>query len=378
MRRLLPVLLLAALPGGSLAESDEAQVKAQLAQLQRQITLLNNELSSVKSQRETLLRELQQAEVALGRLAQQARATRQSIADIEQELIGLESQKGELEAKGEAQRERIAAELVTAWKMGRQQQLKVLLNQEQPHTVARAMSYYRYFFDARQTLIEGYRQNLAELNTVQQQIEHSRQALTEREAELIEQSKALQGRQTERQQAAERLAANIAAKGDELKQLQKNQRELEQLLETIENAVVDIKLPEGFEAFAEGRGKMPWPVGGKPSNRFGHKRNAAGMRWQGVNIPARAGTTVSAIHQGRVVYADWFRGSGLLLIIDHGDGYMSLYAHNQSLLREVGEWVKAGTPISTVGDNGSLDQSGVYFEIRHQGKPVDPARWCRS
>ena len=101
------------------------------------------------------------------------------------------------------------------------------------------------------------------------------------------------------------------------------------------------------------------------------------QRWQGVTIPAKAGTTVQAIHHGRVVYADWLRGSGLLLIIDHGDGYMSLYAHNQSLLRDVGEWVSAGTAISTVGNSGGQERDGLYFEVRHEGKPVDPSRWCK-
>ena len=102
------------------------------------------------------------------------------------------------------------------------------------------------------------------------------------------------------------------------------------------------------------------------------------MRWQGVSIPAAEGASVQAIHHGRVVYADWLRGSGLLLIIDHGDGYMSLYANNQSLLREVGEWVNAGTPVSTAGNTGGQEESGLYFEIRHQGKPTDPARWCKD
>jgi septal ring factor EnvC (AmiA/AmiB activator) len=121
---------------------------------------------------------------------------------------------------------------------------------------------------------------------------------------------------------------------------------------------------------------MPWPVKGKPSNTFGRARNEGKMRWQGITIPAKEGVTVRAIHHGRVVYSDWLRGSGLLLIIDHGDGYMSLYAHNQSLLRDVGEWVTAGTPISTVGSSGGRDRAALYFEIRHQGKPTNPAKWC--
>jgi septal ring factor EnvC (AmiA/AmiB activator) len=101
------------------------------------------------------------------------------------------------------------------------------------------------------------------------------------------------------------------------------------------------------------------------------------MRWQGITIPAEEGTTVKAIHHGRVVYADWLRGSGLLLIIDHGEGYMSLYAHNESLLREVGEWVSVGAPISTVGNSGGEEKSALYFEVRHAGKPVNPSKWCQ-
>ena len=153
---------------------------------------------------------------------------------------------------------------------------------------------------------------------------------------------------------------------------------MESLLQAIEEAVVNLQVPENYQAFKSAKGKMPWPVSGKPSNRFGKSRNEGKMRWQGITIPAKEGTTVKAIHHGRVVYSDWLRGSGLLLIIDHGDGYMSLYAHNQSLLREVGEWVSAGTPISTVGDSGGLDRAALYFEIRHQGKPTNPASWCRG
>ena len=122
---------------------------------------------------------------------------------------------------------------------------------------------------------------------------------------------------------------------------------------------------------------MPWPVEGKPSNQFDRPRNEGKMRWQGITIPAREGTTVKAIHHGRVVYADWLRGSGLLVIIDHGDGYMSLYAHNESLLREVGEWVTAGTPVSTVGNTGGEEQAALYFEIRQNGKPTNPSNWCK-
>ena len=159
--------------------------------------------------------------------------------------------------------------------------------------------------------------------------------------------------------------------------MERDQRELEELLEAIEEALVNLAMPENYKPFSTAKGTMPWPISGRASHRFGKSRNEGKMRWQGVTIPANAGTTVAAIHHGRVVYADWLRGSGLLIIIDHGEGYMSLYAHNQSLLREVGEWVSAGTNISTVGSTGGLEKSALYFEVRVKGKPTNPASWCR-
>jgi septal ring factor EnvC (AmiA/AmiB activator) len=121
---------------------------------------------------------------------------------------------------------------------------------------------------------------------------------------------------------------------------------------------------------------MAWPVEGRITERFGRPRNSGKMKWQGVRLKAETGATVSAIHHGRVVYADWLRGSGLLLVIDHGEGYMSLYAHNESLLRDVGEWVSTGAAIATVGDSGGQSEAGLYFEIRKDGKPTNPQAWC--
>ena len=140
----------------------------------------------------------------------------------------------------------------------------------------------------------------------------------------------------------------------------------------------DLQIPENVRAFAELRGAMPWPAEGRRGNAFGRPRNQGKMVWHGINIEAEAGSAVQAIHHGRVVYADWLRGSGLLLVIDHGDDYLSLYAHNETLLREVGEWVSMpahrSAPSATAAD---AKHRGLYFEIRHRGKPIDPAAWCR-
>ncbi|TXS93862.1 peptidoglycan DD-metalloendopeptidase family protein [Parahaliea maris] len=376
-RSVLLLALLLAAPAG-LAQTDEEQTRAKLNALQGEIKQLDRELSSARSRRDKLLAQLREAETALGRLQQQIAATRADISSTEAELASLSGQQAELEQRRTAQQERLALELETAWKIGRQDQVKVLLNQEAPHTLARAMAYYRYFFDARNEQIEAFRKTLEELAAVQRDIEAQRSELAARQQTLASEQATLEKQKGVRQEAAERLAADINSKGDALAQLKKDQKELEQLLETIQRAVIDMALPDNAQPFTTARGKMPWPVAGKPSNRFGRSRNDGKMTWQGVNIPAAAGQPVRAIHHGRVVYADWFRGSGLLLIIDHGDGYMSLYAHNQSLLREVGEWVQAGAEIGSVGESGGLERPALYFEIRHKGKPVDPAKWCRG
>jgi septal ring factor EnvC (AmiA/AmiB activator) len=262
--------------------------------------------------------------------------------------------------------------------MGGDAHIKVLLNQQNPNTVSRAMAYYEYFFAARTQLLASYRETLAGLAQLENEISRTSAALEVNRQALQQQRQALAGAQEARKQAVASLSADIDSKGSQLQQLERDRGKLEELLKAIEEAVVNLKVPSDYQAFAAARGKMPWPLAGKPSNRFGTSRNEGKMRWQGLTIPAREGTPVHAIHHGRVVYADWFRGSGLLLIIDHGDGYMSLYAHNQSLLREVGEWVTAGTPISTVGSSGGLDKPALYFEVRHNGKPTNPSAWCRG
>ena len=252
-----------------------------------------------------------------------------------------------------------------------------MLNQSSPDTLARALAYYRYFYQARSKYIDEYRDILSELDTLKPQIVSATKALENAlQAEQLQQQELLLAN-TSRAQAVTNLLAGIKDKGGQLKQLQQDRAELSKLLEAIEQAVAELILPDNVRPFAAAKGSMPWPVSGRASHRFGKSRNAGKMRWQGVTIPAKAGTEVSAIHHGRVVYSDWLRGSGLLLILDHGDNYLSLYAHNQSLLREVGEWVTEGTAIGTVGSSGGQESSAVYFEIRHQGKPTNPAAWCR-
>ena len=244
--------------------------------------------------------------------------------------------------------------------------------------MARVLAYYRYFFQARNELVARYRETLRQLQELEQRIAGTLDQLAGQQATLEEQQAQLVTAQASREQAVAQLSDSIHSKAEQLRQMEQDRKELESLIAAIERAVADLDVPDDYQPFESARGKMPWPLAGKRANNYGRPRNDGKMRWQGVVIPAKEGTSVTAIHHGRVVYADWLRGSGLLLIIDHGDGYMSLYAHNQSLLREVGEWVKAGTSISTVGNSGGQEESALYFEIRHQGKPTNPGLWCKD
>ena len=372
---LLSVTLLLPLSGH--AKTDEEKTRAQLEQLQGDIKKISRQISSEKSRKNTLQDQLRKAEVTLGALQKDIAKTEKALGQSRAQLSELNARQRQLEKSRDEQRELIARELRAAYQTGQQGQLKVLLNQEDPNTLARAIAYYRYFYQARNKHIDKYREILVELEQLEpailratEQLESSRNALKKEQQNLVQAKES-------RELAVSKLQASIRDKGGKLKQMERDQRELEELLDAIEQAVVNLKMPENYKAFSAAKGAMPWPISGRASHRFGKSRNEGKMRWQGVTIPAKEGTKVAAIHHGRVVYADWLRGSGLLIIIDHGEGYMSLYAHNQSLLRDVGEWVSAGASISTVGSTGGRDSSALYFEVRSKGKPSNPASWCR-
>ena len=355
----------------------ENDTRKQLEQLEIEITQISEDISSATNRQNKLLKQLRDAEVDLGALSRNINQNKAELTVEQEALSALEADRTEQQAALNKQRNRIAKEIRSAWKMGRQGQLKILLNQEDPHAMARSLAYYRYLLTARNTLLEDYRDALRQLQALQGRIDVSLTELQRRGRALQKQQIELTAAQAQRKKATQALAKSISGKNAKLEAKRQDRKQLEELLSAIREAVTELAVPENYKAFRSARGKMLWPVTGKTSNRFNQPRNQGKMRWQGVTIPAEQGTVVRAIHQGRVVYADWLRGSGLLLIIDHGEGYMSLYAHNESLTRNVGEWVSAGSSVSTVGNSGGAEDPALYFEVRHEGKPVDPAKWCK-
>jgi septal ring factor EnvC (AmiA/AmiB activator) len=373
---LLALASLLAKPGW--AEDDEEQrARSQLQLLKREITALGKELQEDKRERGSLRNALRDSEIAIGRLLGDIKQTRTNLQEMQAELAKLEQQRQQLLiARGE-QQEQISRDIQTAYQLGRQGQLKVLLNQEQPDTLARAMAYYDYFFQARNRRIDEYLGVIRRIDEIEPEIKSTAEQLERTRERLDQQRQVLVGQQAQRQQDLAMLNASITDKDGRLRKMSADREELERLLTVIQEAIAELDVPDDYQDFLALKGQMPYPVTGKASNRYGRRRGDSSLRWQGFLIPAEEGSTVSAIHHGRVVFADWFRGSGLLLIVDHGDGYMSLYGHNQTLLREVGEWVSAGTAISTVGNSGGQQKHALYFEIRANGKPTDPGAWLR-
>lgn len=353
------------------SEADLKKLKGNIAELQQQI-------GKDRSQHKSLQKNLRDSEINIGLLKQKAGRVQKDIDKLETELKALNDQRDELDRARLEQQRLITQQVVAAYRIGRERKLKILLNQEKPERVARALTYYDYFNRARAGYVTQYRQTIDALDAIKPEITTKTDALLAVRDRLLKQQHAIHSEQLERQKTLKQLSSAIQNKDARLKKLQRDSKELERLVYAVDQTINNLKIPADYRPFKTARGKMPWPAPGNIVNAYGSVRAGSDLRWQGVMIAAREGTPVHAIHHGRIVFADWFRGKGLLIIIDHGDGYMSLYAHNQSLLRQTGDWVNAGEQIATIGMSGGLSRASLYFEIRERGQPTDPKRWCRA
>lgn len=368
--------LLTALPLSAQAAGTKEPSAKDLELLKSRIFGVQKKLDSLQGEARSQEQDLRRAEVAIGRLSDAIRSTEADIREQNAKLLALREERSQLERSRSHQQTVMKAHLREAWQLGRAQRLRVLFNQEHPETLSRHMTWYRYFNEARVAQIERYQQTIARLDRIEPDILAVTARLNDARTRLLDEQADLGKQQQARKQALAALKRDIHSTDAELSRLNRERNELETLLRAVEDSIANLALPSDATPFAKARGRLPWPVGGRMAHSYGSARGN-GLRWQGVLIRANNGQSVQAIHHGRVVFADWFRGLGLLLIIDHGDEYLSLYAHNQSLLKEVGEWVSAGEAIATVGTSGGQADAGLYFEIRHRGKPQDPKRWCR-
>ena len=364
--------------------NDEADIAAREQEAKAKLSKLRADIDRVLSLQSALQEELKQAQSDLREadeaVQKQSAAQRHLQADAQAQqaaLQNLESRRAASAAGLQAQREDLAQMLRSAFRLGQHQQLRLLLSQDRLSAASRVLEYHRY---VQRDQLARVRKLMDELHALAELTEATRvqndqvtQAMLAAEVGL----QALAQQRAERESLLDELRSRQRDHEVRLKNLRHDEQALQTLLETLRDVFADI--PEQLQAeqsMAARRGRLPMPAAGPVLSSFGAGL-PDGRRSEGWLIGTAAGAPVKAIAHGRVAFAEWMNGYGLLLILDHGDGYLSLYAHNDALLREPGDWVEAGDPIAEAGSSGGQSRPALYFELRRNGQPVDPRQWLR-
>jgi septal ring factor EnvC (AmiA/AmiB activator) len=374
---ILPALIAFQVIPSFAADSGQAEIQEErLQQLRSRISDLKIELGSMHGKKSAVETDLEKAEREIGAVASTLHQLDQKIERTQARLDELIHERQDRQQQLQAIQVMLARELRSAYVMGEQEQVKLLLNQDDPAAIARLMVYYGYFSRARADRIRGMKSAIDDLTRIGREIRDQKSGLENLKEEQIAESDRLQGIRSQRKQVLTRLQAQLEQKSTELNALQRDEQNLQQLVESLRRTLRAIPPAAAkYKSLSPMKGTLVWPVEGPIGMRFGALQADGKLRSRGVLISASAGADVHAIASGRVVFADWLRGFGLLLIIDHGKGYMSLYGYNRSLFREVGDSVEAGEVIAAVGDSGGRDRSGLYLELRKDGRPFDPVPW---
>ena len=364
--------------GAAAAEPTQKDAEKKLAKLQQQISKSQQSLEKQRGELGSLEKKLRESEQSIGNLNQKLISIEADLKQSQQKVSELQKEEATLQTQLSNHHNILYAQIRSEYQYGGQQKLKLLLNQQDPEKLGRNLIYYDYLHRARLEEIEQATQILVSVNQVQNEIRAEEALGKQAKFDLLSEKESLENAQNKRKTAIKALNNNVSSEKEKLVSLEGDEKQLKDLIEKLRTMLADIPVVIDGEGFGKLKGKLYWPVVGKPSNKFGQKRNTArsNTNWQGVFIPSTEGNNIRSIHHGRIAFAEWMRGLGLLIIVDHGDGYMSLYGHNQSLFKQVGEWVKAGDRIAAVGNSGGNIDPGLYFEIRKQGSPINPAKWC--
>lgn len=357
--------------------AQEAEAKKKLDIVRAEIRALTEQQRAASGERDEAARALREKDVALGTVARDVHALDERMAAQQQQVDALDAQRAKLDVKLKAQREALAGLLRSAYALGHGEELKLLLQQDDVAAISRVLAYHRYFQRAQVAQIERLLGDLRQLADVQTAIRSATAELVAtREARSAEGVK-LEAERTARADLLAQVEAKLKDQGARIALLGRNESELTSLIERLRDVFADIpKQLTGEEPFASQRGRLAWPLQGKVVSAFGAS-DESGRRSSGLLLAAKTGSAVHAVSHGRVAFADWLRGYGLLLIVDHGDGYLSLYGCNEALLKDVGDWVNAGETIATSGASGGQKAAGLYFELRAKGQAVDPRAWLR-
>jgi septal ring factor EnvC (AmiA/AmiB activator) len=376
----------------SAAEEELRELKSRIDAIQKRLAEAEESKTEATDALRASERSISDANRALAELAEQSRTASSRLSDLRREIDRIESHL-------KAQRATLADLLYRQYVAARPDTAAVLLNGQDPNAVARELHYLGYFARARAELIAKLGDNLSRLRALAAEAETRATELAEAVAEQSRQRKRLEQEQRARARVLGRIARDIELQQRQIGTLRRDEARLTRLVDQLAKLIARTpkprparevaprfearppqnerlpQLPDDEGSFARLKGRLSLPVRGELANRFGSPRQDSGLIWKGLFIAARGGEDVRAIAGGRVVFADWLRGFGNLLIIDHGEGYMSLYGYNETLYKQVGDLIRTGERIATVGNSGGQPDSGLYFEMRHEGRPFDPMSW---
>ncbi len=357
------------------ALAEQQVTPGQIEDLKEEIANIDEWLADAEEDRSSLEQQLSGLEQEIGRLTRERRELRQQAREQQLRLTELGKEETELTRVLESQRDSLKKQIRAAWMEGDAPAVKVLLNEIDPDKVARTMTYYEYL--SRDTIdrLEAFAANLRQLKETQKQVKAGRMRLAELEENVADRQQKLSSSKKEREQTLAALKTDISNRLSEREELEEDRKRLEKLLREVEEAIANIPTPNESDPFGSLKNKLPWPAEGKIVRNFGDSYASGKLKHNGLLINTAEEGDVKAVHYGRVVFANWLRGFGLITILDHGDGYMTLYGHSSSLFTSPGDWVEAGEAIAQAGRTGGTNDPAVYFEVRHNGKPDNPRRW---
>ncbi len=376
---LLAILTFSVVFAPQVPAADKATSERKLRAVLQKIDKVREAIEVKENSKSRYIKQLKSIESNIGSVNRQIRKIAGQVSAKKSELADLRKNRLEHQQRLSRENETLAEQVYTAFTLGRQERIKLLFSQQNAQTLQRNLVYYQYFSEARVALIDSVRDSIDRIIETETLITEARAALERDQQELGRQKAGLDKDLAKRRNIIGSLDTQLKKQGGELARLEDEAAQLQQLIDSIQDLL--LPAPEddiSRKAFADLRGKLAWPVEGKVRRLFGKRKPRSDLKWQGVRIDAPSGRHVRSVSHGRVAFADWLRGFGNLIIVDHGNGYLSLYGHNESLFKSAGEWVEAGDVISSVGSSGGQAKAGLYFEIRKRGKPQNPTRWCKA
>ena len=356
--------------------------KKELTELRARIDQLKHEIESAEENKADVLDGLKQSEQSISHINRGLHELAQERQDAGAALNEAQQQSNQMRARIRSQQALLSKLLYQQYVNGSQDAMRLVLSLQNPNDIARQVEYYGYLSRSRVTLIAGLRNNLKDAEAAENVVREKHTELAQIQAQQLSEKRALLQEANARKTTLSKLERQIGARRKQVAQLERDERRLTRLVERLARVLpAKTKVKPGMRpapasgGFTQLKGHLKLPVAGELTNRFGGQRADTGTAWKGLFIRASTGSPVKALGPGQVVFADWLRGFGNLIIIDHGDGYMSLYGNNEAVLKREGESVSAGETIATVGNSGGNAESGLYFEVRYHSLPIDPLQW---